>query len=253
MQPDHETIRLAATPAAMQELDQSYYSPGIYDSFDLPVLEFAAFPPNAEGPARLVARPSFGPGQPIPNRSCKSQAINHYWSAMIALNPDSDRLIDALCTLPADTFTLSFATCFGLSCVYKGPGKAVPLAADSPEMGETFDLPLDLALMATLRPGQALPEAAVLAGAEISHQIIEDYLTIFWDQPLPGDLAAYLQQHPEIRRRTTPPGHHDLVKAAARQPHLTYLYPVRGRIAAAVLEDMFTFLSDMRLLQPQAG
>lgn len=227
---------------------------GGVDDPSLRVLTLSVVQSRQGRPLRLEAHPTIMPGQLIRLENCKEKAIAEGWAGLLTLNPANGQLLDALCTLPADTLTLSFATCNGTDSVdglmcKDGAEQLSSILWLDPAQGdlaENFDQPLDLVLMADLLGGQpALPDAA----RTLTDQIIEAYLTIFWDQPLPAGLESYLQMHPAIPRTTKAPSHQQLVNAAARQPHLTRIYPVRQKVGEAVLEDMFRFLTEMRLIE----
>lgn len=214
--------------------------------------------PGVDGIARIALYTTFPPDKPVEDTACERSAIDSRWTAWTSLRPDRDKLVKELCTLPAGTMQLSYATCPAdgaggtLLCRFDDKGlirDARPLGTDPAGWGEAFDQPLDIALSAQTRPGIPLPPEAKAQIGPVSDQIIRDFLTLFWDQPVPPDLQTYLDRHPPIAAPGIPPSQQDLIAAAARQPQLASLYPIRNRVGTAALEDMFGFLGKMGFLR----
>uniref|UniRef100_UPI0035B3978D hypothetical protein n=1 Tax=Paenirhodobacter enshiensis TaxID=1105367 RepID=UPI0035B3978D len=231
---------------------------GREDGGRLPVLRAVPIAPGVDGIARIALYTTFPPDKPVEDTACERSAIDSHWTAWTSLSPDRDKLVKELCTLPAGTMQLSYATCPAdgaggtLLCRFDDKGlirDARPLGTDPAGWGEAFDQPLDIALSAQTRPGIPLPPEAKAQIGPVSDQIIRDFLTLFWDQPVPPDLQTYLDRHPPIAAPGIPPSQQDLIAAAARQPQLASLYPIRNRVGTAALEDMFGFLGKMGFLR----
>ncbi len=103
--------------------------------------------------------------------------------------------------------------------------------------------------MATLTPDRPMQPIEQALANQISDEILADYLLLFWDQPLPPALAAYLEWNPHLRPKVTPPDYTSLLKAASRRPYLRSFYELRATVGPMILEDIFRFLGDLRLLR----
>ena len=114
--------------------------------------------------------------------------------------------------------------------------------------------PLDALLLSYSRGVQGPMDDAVRDAADaLFAQIVEDYLVALWPAEVPWELAAYLDDHPDITRPAAPPTSEAILEAVRRQPHLTHIYERRGALGGAVLTDMFIDLQRAGLSQDSAS
>lgn len=203
-----------------------------------------AFVPSRGGePPRLRVERVEGAYGGVQVDICKAFMRAAVQRSVITINPRAQGLLSELCTIPPDVLQLDWSGRGGA-----GEMQTAPLEWQLSDPLEQF--------MFALAPDaqEAMPNAPEqrALSRRISDQIIRDYLTIFWSTPLPDRLRTYLAAHPELGPPVQAPDSATLRAAVARQPHLVNLYRFRDELGAAVLRDMFDYLSRKHLLAVEA-
>jgi hypothetical protein len=241
---------VSSDPGRMERPVEAYsYDP---DLFRIPYAQFLVTPPDENAPATVSVHLMIQPGKPLLDEEC----VRSYDSRTGPHKFQSDYLerFKELCTIPADALESHLSVCppGGPICQVEFPGVPGLTETQRVEGGE-YSLPLDKVedrvLMASLTRDRPMRPAEVTLANQISDQIIADYLLLFWDQPIPPALAAYLEWNSHLRPKVMPPEYKSLLSAAGRRPYLRGFYEIRTTVGSALLEDMFSFLGDLRLLR----
>nr|WP_319250273.1 hypothetical protein [uncultured Celeribacter sp.] len=174
------------------------------------------------------------------------------------LNPDAEKILAELCQLrpeAVEEFQISLCPDHSEMGLKSEPACARETLAPPELITYKFNHPHEkfvFQTMARMR-GEAVDTQNDLRASAIAigDQIIRDYRLIFFDQPLPDDLAVYIEDsNLDIALSyNEPPSKNAVSQALARQPQLFMYHSKRDLYGTDVLADMFMFLQSAGLLR----